>query len=133
MIRNMLARNFCSGFFLVHVHHNFKSSFMQDVLEIVISEIFRRSELLIMNEIMTEKQAARYLNRSTKTLQRRRRDGQISFIRDGRIYYRRSDLDAYLAARRTEATKAPPPAPAPKYKPLSGRAKAHQDALLDII
>ena len=86
-----------------------------------------------MNEIMTEKQAARYLNRSTKTLQRRRRDGQISFIRDGRIYYRRSDLDAYLAARRTEATKAPPPAPAPKYKPLSGRAKAHQDALLDII
>jgi excisionase family DNA binding protein len=88
---------------------------------------------MIMNEIMTEQEAAKYLRQSTKTLQRRRRDGQISFIRDGGIRYLLSDLDAYIDARRTVATKAPCAAPAPKYRPLSRRAQLHQDALIDII
>ncbi|WP_419723595.1 hypothetical protein [Sulfitobacter dubius] len=70
---------------------------------------------------------------STKTLQRRRRDGQIAFIRECGIRYLGSDLDAYLDARRTAATTPPPPAPPPKYLPLSRRAQEHQDALLDII
>ncbi|MFG6566746.1 helix-turn-helix domain-containing protein [Sulfitobacter sp. 1A13679] len=65
---------------------------------------------------MTEQEAAKYLRLSTKTLQRRRRDGQIAFIRDGGIRYLRADLDTYLAARRTPAIKAPPPAPKPKYR-----------------
>lgn len=69
-----------------------------------------------MNKVMTEPEAAKYLRLSVKTLQRRRRDKQISFIRDGGIRYLRSDLDAYLEARRTAATKAPPPLPAPKYR-----------------
>ena len=86
-----------------------------------------------MNEIMTEQEAAKYLKRSTKTLQRRRRDGQIAFIQDGGIRYLLSDLDAYIDARRTAATTPPPPASSPKYLPLSCRAQEHQDALLDII
>lgn len=69
-----------------------------------------------MNEVMTEPEAANYLRSSTKTLQRRRRDGQISFVRDGGIRYLRSDLDAYLEARRTAATTPPPPPRAPKYR-----------------
>ncbi|WP_299657264.1 helix-turn-helix domain-containing protein [uncultured Jannaschia sp.] len=69
-----------------------------------------------MNEVMTEPEAARYLRRSVKTLQRRRRDKQISFVRDGGIRYLRSDLDAYLEARRIAATQAPSPPPAPKYR-----------------
>ena len=82
---------------------------------------------------MTEKEAAKYIRKSVKTLKRRRLDGQIAFIRDGGILYLRSDLDAYLEARRTAATKAPPPAPAPKFRPLSQKAQEDQDALIDII
>ena len=69
-----------------------------------------------MNEVMTETEAARYLRLSTKTLQRRRRDGQIAFVRDGGIRYLLSDLDAYLAARRTAATTPPPPPRLTKYR-----------------
>lgn len=88
---------------------------------------------MLMNEVMTEPEAAKYLRLSTKTLQRRRRGGQISFIRDGGIRYLQSDLDAYLEARRTAATKAPPPARKPKYLPKSGRKEAHRAALLDML
>ncbi len=69
-----------------------------------------------MNEVMTEPEAAEYLRCSTKTLKRRRRDGQIAFIRDGRILYLRSDLDTYLQARRTAAVAPPPPTKAHKYR-----------------
>lgn len=69
-----------------------------------------------MTHIFSETAAARYIGRSTKTLQRRRRDGQIAFIRDGGILYLKEDLDAYLSARRTEAVTPPPPAPKPKYR-----------------
>lgn len=72
-----------------------------------------------MSEVMTEVEAAKYLRRSTKTLQRRRRDGQIAFIRDGGIFYLRSDLDTYLKARRTAATEAPPPPRPTKYRAAS--------------
>ena len=79
---------------------------------------------MAMNDVMTEAEAAKYLRRSVKTLQRRRRDKQISFIEDGRIYYLRSDLDAYLEARRTAAKKSPQPPRAPKYR---SAAEANHD------
>lgn len=88
---------------------------------------------MTMNEVMTEPEAAKYLRHSVKTMQRRRRDGQISFVRDGGIRYLRSDLDAYLEVRRHAATKAPPPPPPPKYRTPTARSEAHREALLDII
>ncbi len=84
---------------------------------------------MAMNDVMTEAEAAKYLRRSVKTLQRRRRDKQISFIEDGRIYYLRSDLDAYLAARRTAANYAPPLPRASKYR-SAGEAKHDYSAEL---
>ena len=69
-----------------------------------------------MNEVMTEPEAAEYLRMSPKTLKRRRSDGQIAFIRDGRIRYLRQDLDDYLEGLRTAATKSPPPPRKPKYR-----------------
>ncbi|MCZ4262872.1 helix-turn-helix domain-containing protein [Limimaricola sp. G21655-S1] len=78
---------------------------------------------------MTEAEAAEYLRCSVKTLQRRRRDEQISFIRDGGIRYQLSDLKDYLAARRTAATKAPPPLPAPKYR----ASRAQQQDIVEFL
>jgi|TARA_Y100001001_G_scaffold68623_1_gene66675 excisionase family DNA binding protein len=69
-----------------------------------------------MNEVMTEPEAAQYLRLSTKTLQRRRRDGQIAYIRDGGIRYLMPDLQAYLEARRTPVTTFPPPPQKSKYR-----------------
>ena len=69
-----------------------------------------------MNEVMTEPEAAQYLRLSTKTLQRRRRDGQIAYIRDGGIRYLMSDLQAYLGVRRTAATTSPPTPKNSKYR-----------------
>lgn len=86
-----------------------------------------------MNEVMTEPEAAGYLRCSAKTLQRRRREGYIAFIQDGRILYLRSDLDAYLKARRTAVTKAPPPARGPKYQRTAKKAENHRAALLDML
>lgn len=84
--------------------------------------------------VMTERQAAKYNKKSAKTLYRRRKNGQISYIDDdGRISYLKDDLDAYLAARRVAATASPPPERASKFRPMSRRAQDSQDALIDII
>lgn len=83
--------------------------------------------------VLTESEAAKYIGKGVKTMQRRRTAKQISYVRDGGIRYLREDLDAYLAARRVAATAPPPPERKPKYLPLSRRAQEHQDALLDII
>ena len=82
---------------------------------------------------MIEEEAAQYLRCSTKTLQRRRRNGQIAFIRDGHIKYLRSDLDSYLEARRSVATTLPPPTPKPKYRPCAGRGDANREALHELL
>ena len=92
-----------------------------------------RARMHSTRDVMTEAEAADFLRLSTKTLQRRRRSGQIAFIRDGGIRYLRADLDAYLAARRTAETTAPPAPPTPKYRALSQRAVKNQAALIDII
>ncbi|RAZ83408.1 helix-turn-helix domain-containing protein [Cereibacter johrii] len=88
-----------------------------------------------MNEplLLTEAEAADYLRLSTKTLQRRRRAREISFIRDGGVKYLRSDLDAYVAARRTEATAPPSAAPKQKYRPVSAKSVSNRKALVDFI
>lgn len=86
-----------------------------------------------MNDVMTEPEASKYLRCSVKTLQRRRRDGQISFIRDGGIRYLRLDLVVYLEARRTAATKAPPPPKPPKYHVVCARKESNRQALLDML
>lgn len=83
----------------------------------------------LMTEVMTEPEAAKFLRCSVKTLKRRRADGHISFVRDGKILYLRSDLNAYLEARRTGASKSPPPAPAPKYR----RTKAPEYDVVDLL
>lgn len=72
---------------------------------------------------MTEPEAAEYLRCSVKTLKRRRADGQISFVRDGRVLYLLADLDVYLKARREPATTPPTPPRAPKYR--SNKAPLH--------
>jgi excisionase family DNA binding protein len=87
----------------------------------------------IFPPVMTEKEAAEYLRLSTKTLQRRRRAGQISYIRDGGIRYIREDLDAYLAARRVAAVAPPPAERKAKYVRAGKRAESNRQALLDII
>ena len=80
-------------------------------------------------EVLTEAEAAEFLRISTKTLQRRRRDGQIAFVRDGSIRYLRADLEAYLQARRTAATTAPPGPRAPKYR----ARKAPEHDVVDLL
>jgi excisionase family DNA binding protein len=87
----------------------------------------------IFPKVMTEKEAAEYLRLSTKTLQRRRRAGQISYIRDGGIRYIREDLDAYLAARRIAAVAPPPTEQKTRYQRTGTRSESNRKALLDII
>ena len=85
------------------------------------------------NPLLTEQQAAEYLNFSVPTLQRRRASGQVGYIRDGRIRYRLSDLDAYIEARRVAATQ-PPPAPRPpKYRSATKAFEANRAALAGFI
>jgi len=86
-----------------------------------------------MNEIMTETEAAVYVRRSKKTLQRRRAAGQIAFIQDGGILYKKSDLDEYLNQRRVAATQPPPPAPSPRYRKTGQNSKSNRQELFDII
>lgn len=81
--------------------------------------------------VMTESQAAAYLGKGVKTLQRRRRARQIAYIRDGGIRYLRSDLDAYLAARRVEATEPPPPSRPTRYRSTKAPAYDVVDLLYD--
>lgn len=84
--------------------------------------------------VMTERQAAKYIKKSAKTLYRRRKNGQISYIDDdGRISYLKDDLDAYLAARRVAATAPHPAERKTKYRKTSIRSEANRSALLDII
>lgn len=83
--------------------------------------------------IFTEKEAAEYIGKSVKTLQRRRQANQIAFIRDGGIQYLRADLDAYLAARRVAATAPPPPERKPKYRRTGVNSTKNCSALLDIM
>jgi hypothetical protein len=93
----------------------------------------KEQHIVGMNDVMTETEAAFYLRRSTKTLQRRRRSGQISFIEDGGIFYLKDDLDAYLAARRKAATAPPPPERKAKYRRTVTKHRANREALLDIL
>jgi predicted DNA-binding transcriptional regulator AlpA len=56
-------------------------------------------------EILSEREVSRWLGISEPTLFRHRRDGTgPSFIRlsERRVAYRRSDVDAWLAARTTD-------------------------------
>jgi hypothetical protein len=85
------------------------------------------------SQLMTEAQAAAYIGKSVKTLQRRRKTGQIAFIEDGGIGYRLEDLDAYLAARRVAATTPPPPSRKPKYRPASIGSEQNRNALFELI
>lgn len=87
---------------------------------------------MIYPAVLTEAQAAKYIGKSVKTLQRRRRNKQISFVRDGGIRYLRKDLDAYLAARRVIATAPPPPERKTKFRGISSRSEANRQALLDM-
>ncbi|HBB83672.1 MAG TPA: hypothetical protein DC031_10450 [Sulfitobacter sp.] len=82
-----------------------------------------------MNEVMTEPEAAQYLRLSTKTLQRRRRDGQIAYIRDGGIRYLMPDLQAYLEARRTAVKTSPPSPQNSKYR----RAMKRDHDVVDLL
>lgn len=88
---------------------------------------------VISPAVMTEAQAAKYIGKSVKTLQRRRRNKQISFVRDGGIRYLREDLDAYLAARRVIATAPPPPERKTKYRRSGSRSESNRQALLDFM
>lgn len=83
--------------------------------------------------VLTEAEAAIYIGKSVKTLQRRRQKKQITFIRDGGILYLRKDLDAYLAARRIVATASPPAERKSKYRKPATRSASDRAALLDII
>lgn len=83
--------------------------------------------------VMTEAEAAKYIGRSVKTLQRRRRNKEISYVRDGGIRYLREDLDAYLAARRVIATAPPPPERKTKYREAGSRSESNRQALLDFM
>ncbi len=89
--------------------------------------------LVSHNPIMTEAQAAAYIGRSVKTVQRRRKLGQIAFIQDGGIRYRLVDLEAYLAERRVAATTPPPPRQKPKYRPTSFRSEQNRKSLHELI
>ena len=102
-----------------------------------LSLIFRtRSDFPFMkieNSLLSEEQAAEYLNLSVSTLRRRRASGQVGYIRDGRISYRLSDLDAYIEALRVAATQ-PPPAPRPpKYRSATKAFEANRAALAEFI
>lgn len=87
----------------------------------------------IFSSVLTEAEAARYLRLSTKTLQRRRRAGQLSFIRDGGVRYMKEDLDAYLAARRVAAVAPPLAERKTRYRRTGTRSETNRKALLDII
>lgn len=85
------------------------------------------------NPVMNEAQAAKYIGKGVKTLQRRRQAGQIAYIRDGGIRYLREDLDAYLADRRVAATAPPLPERKSKYRRTGTNSDKNRAALLDII
>jgi hypothetical protein len=55
----------------------------------------------ITSPLFTEKETACYLRRSLSTIRRGRKDGSgPEFIRIGRsVFYQKSQLDAYIAAR----------------------------------
>jgi len=83
--------------------------------------------------VLTEAEAAKYLGKSVKTLQRRRKAKQIAYIRDGGIRYLKEDIDDNLAARRSAATAPPPPERKPKYRQTGTRSEKNCTALLDFM
>lgn len=87
----------------------------------------------IVHPLMTEAEAARYLNRSVQTVRRRRKAGEIAYVRDGGIRYRLEDLDAYIEACRVAATTAPTVKPSFKYRPAKKASVANQAALAGFI
>lgn len=88
---------------------------------------------MFYSPFMTEAQAAVYIGRSIKTVQRRRKCGQIAFIRDGGIRYRLEDLEAYLAERRVAATTPPTPSRKSKYRRASAGSEQNRNALCEFI
>ena len=63
------------------------------------------------DELLTTKEAARYLRVSPRTLERYRVTGQgPRYLKIGRlVFYRKSDLDAWLAERERRSTSDPGP------------------------
>lgn len=96
-------------------------------------EVNKNENSVPYNSLMTEKQAATYIGLSVKTVQRRRKLGQIAFIRDGGIRYRLADLEAYLDERRIPAITPPSPGPKPKYRRASSRSEKSRNALCEFI
>jgi hypothetical protein len=84
-------------------------------------------------DLLTEPEAAAAMRMSVKSLYRRRRAGAIGFIQDeGRILYRQSHLEDYLAAREQEATTKPPERRV-TYRRAGARGPRNAAAVLAIV
>lgn len=69
--------------------------------QISTSRFFQRSEILIMNEVMTHTEAASFLRCDEEALKQRVLSGEIAYVDDGdQSLFLREDLMDYLRSRR---------------------------------